>query len=79
MLARFADVAEALRDIERWERQRLHMIDLLASQGRMPYATGDELSGWRRRTGLIGQGAELISVLVPHEDRVRAIDPLLSR
>lgn len=79
MQARFADVAEALRDIERWERQRLHMIDLLASQGRMPFASGDELSGWRRRTGLIGQAAELTTILVPHEDRVRALDPLLSR
>lgn len=79
MQARFADAAEALRDIARWEKQRLHLIDLLASQGRMPAASGAELSGWRIRTALIEQSAELITILVPHENAVRALDPLLSR
>lgn len=80
MLARFADLAEALRDIGRFERQRLHFIDLLKAQGRyLPSAEEMDLSTWRRRTGLIEQSAELITILAPHEDVVRELDPLLNR
>ncbi len=79
MLARFADAAEALRDLARFERHRLYMTELLASQGRMVPPAQDELSGWRRRTALVEQSAELITILAPHEEAVRALDPLLAR
>lgn len=80
MLARFADLAEALRDISRSEKQRLHFIDLMKMQGRyLPSAEEMDLSGWRRRAALIEQSAELITILAPHEDCVRRLDPLLNR
>lgn len=79
MQTRFADAAEALRDLGRWERHRLYMTELLISQGRMVPPSQDELAGWRRRTALLEKSAELITILVPHEEAVRALDPLLSR
>ena len=79
MQARFADAAEALRDLARFEQHRLYMTELLVSQGRMVKPGMDELSGWRRRTALLEKSAELITILVPHEEAVRALDPLLAR
>ncbi len=79
-LTRFNDLAEALRDISRYERMRLHLIDLMKLQGRY-YPAPDEmdLSGLRRRAALLEQSAELITILAPHEEQVRALDPLLNR
>ena len=79
MQARFADAAEALRDLARFEQHRLYMTQLMVSQGRMVQPSDAELSGWQRRTALLEQSAELITILVPHEETVRELDPLLAR
>jgi hypothetical protein len=79
MLVRFADAAEALRSITRDEQHRLYMTELLASQGRMVRPDDIEISTWRRRTALLQKSAELITILAPHEEAVRALDPLLAR
>lgn len=79
MQARFADAAAALRDLARFEQHRLYMTQLLVSEGRMVAPSYDELAGWRHRTALLEKSAELITILAPHEDAVRALDPLLAR
>lgn len=79
MKAGFAEIAEALRDIARWERSRIQLIQDLAMVGRVRDASDMELGGWKARAERLTQAAEVFTVLVDHETAVRSLDPLLAR
>jgi hypothetical protein len=78
MLVRFADAAEGLQDLARWERQRLELMQLLAVRGHVAPPPDEAFAGWRARLVRVEAGARILKILVPHEAAVRALDPKLA-
>lgn len=74
----FADVVEGLRDIARWERQRIELMQFHAVRGRIEPAPDVAFAGWRERLARIEAAGKILTILVPHEIAVRALDPRLN-
>lgn len=78
MDAPFFDMAEALRDIARWERHRIELTAFLAARGQMQPPDGISLAGWRNRLLLIEGAVKIFELMAPLEIQVRALSPELA-
>lgn len=73
----FDVVAAALSDIARWETHRIELMHWHAVRGQIEPPPGESFAGWRQRLARIQAGADIMTVLIPHERAVRALDSLL--
>jgi hypothetical protein len=74
----FADLKEGLHDIATWERHRIDFTHDAALRGQCEPPPDIAFAGWRRRLNRLEQLDQLITVLIEHEDEVRALDPRLA-
>jgi hypothetical protein len=74
----FGETAQALREMATFDRAALHLHGVAELRGRGLPATASELAAWRRRIQLVEGAAELLTILIPHEQAVRGLDPQLT-
>lgn len=73
----FGNLAEALQEVAVFEKAVMQLAGIAELRGRGLPATVLEAKAWRDRVERIERAAKIFTLMIPHEQAIRSLDPLL--